>query len=62
VGVAAGEPLTLRSAVGQITLPVRIADMPDRVVWVPENSPGAQVRLELGAGAGSIVTLAGGEA
>ncbi len=61
-GVAGGEPLTLRSAVGQITLPVLITDMPDRVVWVPENSPGSQVRLDLGAGAGSIVTLAGGEA
>ena len=32
-------------------LPVEIADMPDRVVWLPTNSAGCPVRRELGAGA-----------
>jgi NADH-quinone oxidoreductase subunit G len=62
IGVADGDPITVGSAAGSITAPVRITAMPDRVVWVPENSPGSQVHVDLAVGAGSLVTLAGGEA
>jgi NADH-quinone oxidoreductase subunit G len=42
---------------GVITLALEITDMPDRVVWLPLNSPGSQVYGTLGAGIGSIVRI-----
>jgi NADH-quinone oxidoreductase subunit G len=41
-----------------LTLPLEVTEMPDRVVWVPQNSPGSRVHLDLGAGAGTVVTIA----
>ncbi|MBP2707335.1 NADH-quinone oxidoreductase subunit G [Microbispora sp. RL4-1S] len=38
-------------------LPVRIADLPDRVVWVPSNSAGVSVTRDLRAAAGDVVTI-----
>ncbi|GAA1269993.1 NADH-quinone oxidoreductase subunit G [Planotetraspora silvatica] len=38
-------------------LPVRIADLPDRVVWVPSNSAGLSVTRDLRAVAGDVVTI-----
>jgi NADH-quinone oxidoreductase subunit G len=40
-----------------VTLPVRVADLPDRVVWVPSNSGGCSVTRDLNAVAGDIVTI-----
>ncbi|SDU09175.1 NADH-quinone oxidoreductase subunit G [Jiangella alkaliphila] len=60
VGVADGEPLTVRTATGSLTVPVRVTEMPDRVVWLPENSNGSTLHRSLGAGAGQVVKLAGG--
>jgi len=40
---------------------VAIADMPDRVVWLPANSAGCAVRSELGAGHGTLVTVRSAE-
>jgi NADH-quinone oxidoreductase subunit G len=31
--------------------------MPDRVVWVPLNSPGSEVHRSLGATEGAVVTI-----
>ena len=42
---------------GEITVPLQIADMPDRVVWLPANSAGCAVRSGLGAGHGTLVTV-----
>ncbi|TKK89768.1 NADH-quinone oxidoreductase subunit G [Herbidospora galbida] len=39
------------------TLPLRIADLPDRVVWVPANSGGVSVTRDLRAEAGDVVTI-----
>ncbi len=61
VGVSAGDPLVVSTDTGSISLPVRITDMPDRVVWLPENSPGSNVHVSLAARAGQVVTLTGGE-
>ena len=63
LGVADGDPVTVGTAAGAITLPVAIADLPDQVVWLPTNSPGATVRRTLGVTAGALVdiTAAGGE-
>src|SRR5690606_32614528 len=63
LGVADGDPVSVGTSTGAITLPVAIADLPDRVVWLPTNSPGATVRRTLGVTAGALVdiTAAGGE-
>ncbi|MGY1857787.1 NADH-quinone oxidoreductase subunit G [Modestobacter sp. SYSU DS0290] len=59
LGLADGDPLTVTGPAGAVTLPVRIADLPDGVVWLPMRSPGSEVRSQLGAGPGAVVRLAG---
>ena len=56
-GVGDGGKVTVATEHGAITVPVEVADMPDRVVWLPTNSAGCAVRAEPGAGHGSLVTL-----
>ncbi len=56
-GVADGDKLTVSSGLGSVTLPVRIADLPDRVVWLPTNAAGCSVTRDLRAGAGDVVTI-----
>lgn len=56
-GVADGGDLRISTTDGSIALPVAITDMPDRVVWVPTNSPGSQVYPNLRARAGDLVAL-----
>ena len=55
-----GDVLTVTGAAGAVTLPVRLTEMPDRVVWLPMRSPGSEVRAQLGAGPGSVVRLSAG--
>ena len=38
-----------------------IADLPDRVVWLPTGSAGCAVRSGLGAGHGTLVTVRSAE-
>ncbi|GAA4660705.1 NADH-quinone oxidoreductase subunit G [Gordonia humi] len=57
VGVADGEPLTVSTDRGSITLPLVVTDMVDGVVWVPMNSPGSRLYPTLGAGPGQTVTI-----
>jgi NADH-quinone oxidoreductase subunit G len=61
LGVAPGGQVTVSSDRGSITLPLAVQAMPDRVVWLPANSPGCAVLRDLGP-AGTIVTLAAGGA
>jgi NADH-quinone oxidoreductase subunit G len=56
-GTAQGGKVTVVTGRGAVTVPVEIADMPDRVVWLPANSAGCAVRRELGAGHGTLVTV-----
>ncbi|BCB86388.1 NADH-quinone oxidoreductase subunit G [Phytohabitans suffuscus] len=60
LGVADGDPVTVGTDRGAITLPVAITDMPDGVVWLPTNSPGSTVRRALGAASGAVVRLSKG--
>jgi NADH-quinone oxidoreductase subunit G len=60
-GTADGGKVTVATRHGAITVPVEIADMPDRVVWLPANSAGSQVRSALRAGHGSVVSISSGE-
>ena len=57
VGVGDGGKVTVATERGAITVPAEIADMPDRVVWLPTNSAGCAVRAVLGVGHGSLVTM-----
>jgi NADH-quinone oxidoreductase subunit G len=59
-GTADGGKVTVSTGRGSITVPVEIADMPDRVVWLPTNSAGSRVRRQLGAGHGSVVSVSAG--
>jgi len=60
LGVADGDPVTVGTDRGAITLPAAITDMPDGVVWLPTNSPGSTVRRALGATSGAVVRLSKG--
>ena len=57
IGVDGDGMVTVRTDRGAITLPLTITDMPDRVVWVPMNSPGSAVYAQLGAAAGDVVRI-----
>jgi NADH-quinone oxidoreductase subunit G len=57
-GVTFGELITVSTDRGSITLPAESADLPDDVVWLPENSPRCAVRRDLGVGHGAVVTIA----
>jgi NADH-quinone oxidoreductase subunit G len=60
VGVSPGDLLTVSTDRGEITVPVVVIDMPDRVVWLPTNSVGSTVRRTLAVDAGALVRLAPG--
>lgn len=57
IGAADGDPVTVRTGRGAITLPLKITDMPDGTVWVPQNSPGSAVHRQLGVGSGALVEI-----
>jgi NADH-quinone oxidoreductase subunit G len=55
--VADGGKVTVATDRGSLTLPVEVTEMADQVVWLPAHSDGSQVRRELAAGHGSLVTM-----
>jgi NADH-quinone oxidoreductase subunit G len=57
LGVADGDPVTVATDHGAVSLPVEVTDMPDGVVWLPGNSGPSTVRRHLGAGHGAVVTI-----
>ncbi|MEB3022710.1 NADH-quinone oxidoreductase subunit G [[Mycobacterium] crassicus] len=57
VGVAPGDPLTVSTERGRITLPLVVTDMPDRVVWLPMNSADSAVHRDLGVTPGAVVQI-----
>ncbi|KIF02758.1 hypothetical protein PL81_28145, partial [Streptomyces sp. RSD-27] len=48
-GVKDGDLLAVTGPAGSVELPLRITEMPDRVVWLPLNSTGAGVPADTGA-------------
>ncbi|MZE80596.1 NADH-quinone oxidoreductase subunit G [Streptomyces sp. SID5475] len=56
-GIAEGEPLRVSGPGGSTELPLRITEMPDRVVWLPLNSTGGGVLADTGARPGEVVRL-----
>ncbi|MEX2290739.1 MAG: NADH-quinone oxidoreductase subunit G [Mycobacteriales bacterium] len=57
LGAADGELVTVSSDRGSLTLPLVVADLPDRVVWVPMRTPDAAVRRDLAVVPGAVVRL-----
>ncbi|ODQ93231.1 NADH-quinone oxidoreductase subunit G [Mycolicibacterium holsaticum] len=57
IGAGEGDPVTVRTDRGAITLPLAITDMADRVVWLPLNSAGSAVHQSLGVTAGAVVSI-----
>ncbi len=60
IGAADGELVTVGTPRGAITLPLAITEMPDRVVWLPLNSPGSAVAATLRASIGDVVAISPG--
>jgi NADH-quinone oxidoreductase subunit G len=58
---ACGDTVTVTGDRGEWTLPAEVADLPDRVVWVPANNAGNGVLADL-ASPGSRVTVKGAHA
>jgi NADH-quinone oxidoreductase subunit G len=62
LGVADGDPVTVSTRRGAVTLPAAVVDMVDGVVWLPTNSPSSTVRRTLGVTSGGVVSVAAGVA
>jgi NADH-quinone oxidoreductase subunit G len=58
VGVTDGADLVVSTPAGQITLPVAVDELPDRVVWLPTDSQSCTVHESLRVGSGAIVSIA----
>ncbi|CAN5495663.1 NADH-quinone oxidoreductase subunit G [soil metagenome] len=59
VAASAGDPITVSTEQGEISLPLVVTEMPDRVVWLPMNSSGCAVHRELGVTNGAVVMIRG---
>ncbi|CAM5541728.1 NADH-quinone oxidoreductase subunit G [Streptomyces avidinii] len=56
-GVKNGDVLAVTGPAGSVELPLRITEMPDRVVWLPMNSTGSGVLADTGARPGTLVRI-----
>ncbi|MFF5243958.1 NADH-quinone oxidoreductase subunit G [Streptosporangium sp. NPDC000095] len=56
-GLVDGGEIVVTGERGSLSLPFRIADLPDRVVWLPANSAGRSVTRDLRAVAGDVVRI-----
>lgn len=56
-GVKNGDVLAVSGPAGVVELPLRITEMPDRVVWLPLNSTGSGVASDTGALPGALVRI-----
>ncbi len=57
LGAAPGDPVTIGTERGSVTLPLAVTEMPDRVVWLPTNSPGTAIHRQLGVTTGAVVSI-----
>jgi NADH-quinone oxidoreductase subunit G len=56
-GVADGDRVRVSTEAGEIALVCELVEMPDGVVWLPMNSPGATVARTLRVASGAVVTV-----
>ena len=57
IAATEGDLVTVSTDRGEITLPLAITEMPDRVVWLPLNSAGSSVHQQLAVTAGAVVSI-----
>ncbi len=57
IGAVEGDSVIVSTQRGAITLPLAIADLPDRVVWLPLNSTDSAVYERLGVTTGALVSI-----
>ncbi|NLV78673.1 MAG: NADH-quinone oxidoreductase subunit G [Rhodococcus sp.] len=57
IGVGDGDPVTVATDRGALTLPLVLDDLPARVIWVPATAPGAGIHERLAADAGDLVRI-----
>jgi len=62
IGAAEGQPVTVSTGRGSVSLPLAITDMADGVVWLPLNSTGSAVHSQLGVTTGAVVHIEAGSA
>jgi NADH-quinone oxidoreductase subunit G len=60
IGVGAGGSVTVSTDRGAVTVPVQLADMPERVIWLPTKSPGCHVHESLAVAPGAVVRISAG--
>lgn len=56
-GVKDGDVLAVTGSTGATELPLKVTEMPDRVVWLPLNSTGGGVTSDTGARPGDLVRI-----
>ncbi|GAA2259879.1 NADH-quinone oxidoreductase subunit G [Streptomyces amakusaensis] len=56
-GVKDGDELSVTGPAGTVRLPLKVTEMPDRVVWLPLNSTGGGVGDDTGARPGRLVRI-----
>lgn len=57
IGAATGDLVRISTGHGRVVLPLEITDMPERVAWLPWNSPGAAVNEQLSTALGHRVRI-----
>jgi NADH-quinone oxidoreductase subunit G len=57
IGAAEGDPVSVSTETGAITLPLAISDLPDRVAWLPLNSGTSTVHEHLRVTSGAVVAI-----
>jgi NADH-quinone oxidoreductase subunit G len=62
IGAADGKTVRVSTDRGAVSLPLVITEMPDRVVWLPQNSAGSAVHRTLGVASGALVRISAGDA
>lgn len=60
IGARNGQPVTVATDRGAVTLALEVTEMPDGVVWLPLNSTGSHVNVTLGVAPGAIVDVTAG--
>lgn len=60
-GVPEGAEVNISTEAGTITLPAHVAEMVDRVVWLPQCSDRSHVYETLGVGSGAVVSVTASE-
>jgi NADH-quinone oxidoreductase subunit G len=61
LGLEPGQQVSVSTETGSVTLPLAVGDVAEGVVWLPANSQGRGLNVDLGAVAGAVVTVAAAE-